>query len=80
MKLHWLTTGATAKRNLKAPTGWKLHLVDVPEEKLEGVYREKALCGLTAKHGWGLDLFINEPCFRCKKAAEKFGLELPKIP
>ena len=41
------------------------------------INKSPALCGLVPKHGWGLDMFIDEPCKRCVAKAEKLGIELP---
>ena len=67
MKYEWLTT----QPNPRSPAtgydagqrGWKLHLVDV-----EGEHTPSAVCGLRPRHGWGLDMFINDKCERCVKA------------
>ncbi len=40
--------------------------------------REPALCGLRPGHGWGCDLFIEEPCARCYKIAKAQGIEIPE--
>ena len=62
-------------------TGWKLHLVDLDSLY---VWRHKgvadhgaALCGIAAKFGWGIDLFVEDVCARCAAKAEKLGIELP---
>jgi hypothetical protein len=40
--------------------GWRLHAVPVqPGQEL------RALCGLVARYGWGVDLFIERRCKRC---------------
>jgi hypothetical protein len=44
--------------------GWRLHAVPVSEDG-EPLKRGNALCGLSPRHGWGMDLFIDEECSRC---------------
>lgn len=93
MKLLWMTTAPSGRAHTHGAddgqTGWRLHLVDekqlVDKKKWtrHGVIviaQGRALCGLRPGTGWGLDLFIDEPCARCKRAAEKRGIELPEIP
>lgn len=62
--------------------GWRLHLIPIFETKYwyYGRYKAPALCGLVARHGWGLDLFIDEPCIRCEAIAEKRGIATPTYP
>jgi hypothetical protein len=62
--------------------GWRLHLIpkDRPEYWYSGKYKAPALCGVRARHGWGLDLFIDEPCKRCNAIAAKRGIETPDCP
>jgi hypothetical protein len=65
--------------------GWRLHLVAFGERTRERLGRDryetidvsKALCGLRPRHGWGLDMFVEDECSRCIKAAEKAGIKLP---
>jgi hypothetical protein len=48
--------------------GWRLHLVEgVPSDDFPDLPR-RALCGTWARHGWGLDFFIDQECARCTKA------------
>ncbi len=70
-------------------TGWRLHLVEAGRrvrvqqygtEKGAPIDFSPALCGLTPKHGWGLDMFIDAPCKRCLAVAEKKGIDMPEIP
>lgn len=56
--------------------GWRWHAIANPT-KPEGVDRRPAMCGLRPAHGWGGDLFADEMCERCRKAAMKEGIELP---
>lgn len=92
----WMTTMPSGRAHTHGAddgqTGWRLHLVDyasLTKEKhfvkhyeagFVDVLRGSALCGLRPRTGWGLDLFIDEPCARCLKIAEKRGIELPKFP
>lgn len=53
--------------------GWKLHaapMVHDREDYDEG-FRPQALCGLSPRHGWGLDMFIEDECSRCQAVMEK---------
>lgn len=52
--------------------GWRLHAVPMAEgEPYEEHKRRPALCGLWPRHGWGLDLFIEDECARCQAAMAK---------
>lgn len=62
--------------------GWKLHAFPVEED---GTHEKRAqsLCGLRPRHGWGLDLFIDERCTRCDAIMdrrEKAGDDFIDIP
>lgn len=59
--------------------GWRLHLVpkDQPQHWYYGKYKAPSLCGIRARHGWGLDMFIEDECERCTAIAEKRGIEFP---
>lgn len=50
--------------------GWKLHAVVLKHERedCDEGFRPQALCGLTPRHGWGVDLFIEDECSRCVAA------------
>lgn len=48
--------------------GWRLHLVEGDPSDNFGDLPPRALCGTWARHGWGLDLFIDTECARCTKA------------
>lgn len=93
MAYMWMTTVPSGRAHTHGAddgqTGWKIHLVDESglEDRLArtqyGMFTTPhgpALCGLRPNQGWGLDLFINSPCARCEKKAEKLGIELPKLP
>jgi hypothetical protein len=56
----WRTTNPRNSHSA-AQTGWKLHAVN---------HDRKAECGLLAKHGWGLDLFVDTKCTECIRALE----------
>lgn len=79
---QWLTTSP----NPRSPAtgydagqrGWRLHAVlwteqdnDYHRETGHTRTRKPALCGLRPRHGWGLDLFIEDECERCAKAIER---------
>ena len=48
--------------------GWRLHLVEGDASDRVPDLPMRALCGTWARHGWGLDLFIDRECARCTKA------------
>jgi hypothetical protein len=49
--------------------GWKLHAVRGDDtETFAELRRRRSLCGLIPRHGWGLDLFIEDRCARCERA------------
>lgn len=83
--LRWATTVP----NPKGPghgvdgdqRGWKLHIVNA--ETLYQATKQSpvfgaALCGTRAKHGWGLDFFIEDECKRCLARAKKLSLAIPE--
>lgn len=93
MKMEWMTTCPTGRAHTHGAdcgqTGWRLHLVDLDmcHDHLSrteyGSFETphgSALCGLRPPNGWGLDLFISEPCKRCEKRAIKLGINPPNIP
>jgi len=72
--------------------GWRLHLVNegmniirrgfsvsLALRQPEEIDVSPALCGLRPRHGWGLDMFIDEPCKKCKKIADRQNIVLPEI-
>jgi hypothetical protein len=69
--IHWLTTNANPRLpGWTEQHGWKLHAVELPAEaKFSQARGRSALCGLVARHGWGLDLFIEAKCERCERKA-----------
>lgn len=80
--IHWLTTRSnprsTSWRAFPHPDagqrGWRLHAVEAKSanDTFKDIYHTRALCGLRAKHGWGLDTYVTEKCERClKKVKEK---------
>jgi len=89
-KLEWLTTYPSGKAHTHGAddgqTGWRLHAV--PQSPAYGPKSDDnpgwrlrpALCGTKPGTGWGLDLFIDTPCARCERAANKRGIELPELP
>lgn len=69
---QWLTTALNPRTPLSEPRGWRLHAVKVPKEgKFSAIRFTAALCGLTPRHGWGSDLFIEDACERCNAAMER---------
>lgn len=60
-------------------TGWKLHAVyALPLDSFASLKGKTSLCGLTPRHGWGMDLFIEDPCLRCVAKAMSLGLDIPR--
>lgn len=52
--------------------GWRLHAVPMKEGETHAEYKRRpALCGTWPRHGWGLDLFIEDECARCQNAMTK---------
>lgn len=59
--------------------GWRLHAVyGLPLDSFESLKRSRALCGVRPRHGWGIDLFIEDPCLRCVAKAMSLGIEIPE--
>lgn len=59
--------------------GWKLHAVyGLPLDSFASLGRSRALCGVRPRHGWSLDLFIEDPCLKCIAKALILGLEIDK--
>ena len=84
MAIEWLVTSPHPKHSGagwdSGIRGWKLHAVIDPKYDIEpsvwdlkGPMRSKtrALCGLRPRHGWGVDLFIEDECERCAAIVEK---------
>lgn len=83
-RIEWLTTAP----NPRVPAygfdagqrGWKLHAVEMGNDTISykvtfaDVKWTRALCGLLPSHGWGLDLFIEDKCERCAKAASRLSV------
>lgn len=52
--------------------GWRLHAVPLKRgEDFDAWKRRPALCGAWPRHGWGVDLFVEDECARCQKALTK---------
>ncbi len=71
--VQWLTTAPNPRvRGYGADDGqrgWRTHAVIAYEEQsLTEIANYRALCGLRARHGWGIDLFIEQKCARCLRA------------
>lgn len=81
---QWLTTQpnprrATSGRADEGVTGWKEHAVLATEDtKFEDIRYVRAVYGLRARHGWGLDLFIDTPCKRCTAILNKMDANASK--
>ncbi len=78
MDIQWLTTEPNPKSSTKGfnagQVGWKLHAVYGKETQLfSDIGRKKSLCGLRPRHGWSLDLFIEDKCKKCQRAFEKLS-------
>lgn len=74
--LHWLTTAPSERYRHKTHSaddgqrGWRQHAVEAPDTAtFTQVRLQRSLCGLLPAHGWGLDMFIEQRCARCEKAA-----------
>ncbi len=75
--IQWLTTAP----NPRSPAtgfdagqrGWRLHAVrERPGDSLTKAFLGRAaLCGLVPRHGWGLDMFIEDRCKNCVRVAGK---------
>lgn len=49
--------------------GWRVHAVQAEDtETFDQIRHRRALCGLRARYGWTMDLFIVDHCTRCEKA------------
>jgi len=73
MTYQWLTTqpnpNSSATGVNAGQRGWKTHAVisEPSENFIKDIKRRQAICGLRPRHGWGLDLFIEDKCERCLK-------------
>ena len=74
-EFQWLTTAP----NPRSPAtgfdagqrGWKLHRVAAREtEQFASLRGRRAACGLVPRHGWSLDLFIEDKCDRCARVTD----------
>lgn len=80
LKIEWLTTSPNPRvishTNDAGQRGWKTHAVNMGEKtNLSEVKYRTALCGIIPRHGWGMDLFIEDKCTRCIKALAKLSVE-----
>lgn len=74
--IHWLTTAPNPRVRPYGPDqgqrGWQLHAIEAEKDAtMSGVKYKRSLCGLLPRHGWGLDLIIEDECERCVRALEK---------
>lgn len=82
---QWLTTAPnprTAATGVDAgQRGWRLHAVKGSEaEGFNAVRWRRAACGLLARHGWGLDCFIETKCQRCLAAQKDSPMTATLLP
>ena len=73
---QWLTTAPNPRvRGYGADDGqrgWRVHAVIAPSTAtFQDLRNIPALCGLLPRHGWGMDLFVEEKCKRCVDAAAR---------
>jgi hypothetical protein len=73
---QWLTTSSSPRRPATGhdagQRGWRLHAVRAnAEDTFSQVRGRRAACGLLARHGWGLDQFIDEKCSKCVAAIQR---------
>jgi len=73
---HWVTTSPNPRNRSTGhdagQRGWKLHAVPMKEDEPYANYKRRAaLCGLSPRHGWSVDLFIEDKCVRCQSAMTK---------
>ncbi len=64
--IHWVTTApnprSPATGHDAGQRGWRLHAIEAPADaKFSVVKRKTALCGLTPRHGWDIDMFHAYP-------------------
>ena len=70
MAIQWLTTSpnprSAATGHDAGQRGWRLHAVEADEnQKFTEIRGRRALCGVLPRHGWGLDMFVEDRCKRC---------------
>lgn len=76
MATQWLVTDVSPRRApYLEPVGWKLHAVAAKDtDTVESTRKIPAACGLRARYGWTVDLYIPERerdgnrCKRCVRA------------
>lgn len=76
----WVTTAPNPRSSAMGfdagQRGWKLHAIRGDEsESFADIKRRPSLCGLIPRHGWGLDLFIEDRCARCASKLARSTLE-----
>ncbi len=70
MIFQWVTTNpnprSPATGHDAGQRGWKLHAVEAEESDTSAAIKyRKAACGMRAKYGWRLDMFIEDKCVKC---------------
>lgn len=74
---QWVTTAPNPRSTMlgspdAGQRGWRLHAVRASENtKFSDIRGRRAACGLLPRHGWSLDLFIEEKCQRCLALMER---------
>ena len=73
--VQWLVTEARPDRHYYEPVGWKLHAVEAKDtDTPESIKGYRAACGLRARYGWTIDLYIpDEPRNRCNRCVRATG-------
>lgn len=73
--MKWLTTAPNprtpATGHDAGQRGWKLHAVDTDSDSFKEIRYARSLCGLQPRHGWSLDMFIEDRCTRCEKKVKE---------
>ena len=70
---QWLSTGPNPRTAATGPDagqrGWRLHAVRADEDAtFDSIRARRSACGLRPRHGWSLDLFIEQRCAGCLAA------------
>lgn len=80
-KYFWWSTAPNPDRDYgpdQGQQGFRLHAVASPTSSPYDIKSyTPSLCGLTPTRGWGVDLFVDQPCTRCVRSALKHGVWLP---
>lgn len=76
MTYQWLTTSPNPRvrgyGTDDGQRGWRTHAVQAADgDTFEQVKHLAAACGQRARHGWGMDMFIELKCAKCVRALTK---------